>query len=86
MEQEIFNQGELKIIVMGIERIVEDLEAVSKNPNYPFTPEARKDMNDMLAAAYSSKKKLEKVANKGVAFKIEQYEEGDEKDFLTKQS
>lgn len=86
MPRELFNNGELKIFVMGIERIIEDFEAISKDQSIPFTPEARKDMKDILTASYSAKKKLEMVINKGVAFKMEEYREGDEDEFLTKQS
>lgn len=86
MATEIFSPAEVKIIILGLQTTIEDLEAVSKDIRHPFTPESRKDMKDMLAAGYSAKKKLEDVVNKGVAFVLEEYKEGDEKDFLTKQS
>lgn len=86
MPKEIFTPAEIKILILGLVTVQEDLETGSKNQQYNFTPEARKDMKDMLDAANSARKKLEGVVNKGIAFEVAQYEEGDEKDFLTKQS
>jgi len=86
MADEIFTPAEVKIIIMGLVTIQEDIEAVHKDPKHPFTPESRKDMKEMLEAANSAISKLEKVVNKGMAFYVAQYEEGDEKDFLTKES
>lgn len=86
MATEIFTPNELKMIIQGITICIEDLDAVRNDPKYPFTPESRKDMKDMWEAATSAKKKLEGVVNKGIAFKLDKYNEGDEKDFLTKES
>lgn len=86
MAKEIFSPAEVKILIMGLVTVIEDIEAVNNDPKYPFTPESRKDMKDMLECAKSARKKLEDVVNKGVAFNLAPYEEGDEKDFLTKQS
>lgn len=86
MPTEIFNQAEIKIIILGLQTTLEDLEEASKNQNFNFTPDARKDMREMITAGYSAKKKLEEVVHKGIAFKLDKYQEGDEKDFITKQS
>lgn len=86
MADKIFTPAEVKILIMGLVTTIEDIEAVYKSPKYPFTPESRKDMKDMLECALSAKKKLEDVVNKGEAFHLAEYKDGDEKDFLTKQS
>ena len=86
MPSQLFTPAELKIIVLGLVTVTEDIEACHMDQKYPFTPESRKDMKDMLQNAKSAKAKLESVINKGQAFHVAQYEEGDEKDFLTKES
>ena len=86
MATEIFTPNELKSIILGLVTYIEDLEAVANDPKLPFTPESRKDMRDMLDSGRSAKRKLEDVVNKGIAFRLDDYQEGDEKDFLTKES
>lgn len=86
MSGQIFTPAEIKILILGLVTVQEDIQACNNDPKLPFTPESRKDMKDMLAAANSAKMKLESVVNKGVAFHIAQYEEGDEKEFLTQES
>lgn len=86
MATEIFTPKEVKVIIMGIERIVEDFESISKDASIPFTPDARKDIKGILSTAISCKKKLEEVINKGAAFQMAEYKQGDEDEFLTKQS
>lgn len=73
---------EIKIILIALAGAIEDLEASLKNTALNFTPQARKDMTDMLATAMSAKTKLEAAAMKGDEFIVTPYQEGDEKDFL----
>lgn len=85
MAEEITGQ-EVKVILLALEGMIQDRDAVSKNPKYPFTPETRKDIKDILEFSRSAKSKLEKVCLKGKAFRMDPYQEGDEKEFLTKES
>lgn len=75
---------EVAITQMALSGLIEDLEAVSTNQNYPFTPEARQQQKDMLESARSSLAKIAKASGKLV--KLDPYKEGDEDEFLTKQS
>lgn len=86
MAREILLPHETKIIILALVQLIEDMDGASKNTDFNFTPDARKDMKEMLSAAYSAKKKLEVIVNKGVAFQLDPYVEGDEKEFLTKES
>lgn len=72
------------MIQMALQTTIEDLQATSKDPKIPFTPEARKDMKDMLSTALSAAQKMEKAT--GHALRLDPYQEGDEQEFLTKQS
>ena len=75
---------EVAVVQMALGGMIEDLEAARMNPNYPFTPQSRRDMNDILS---NSKSALAKIAlASGKLLKLDPYQEGDEKDFLTKQS
>lgn len=75
---------EVAIIQLALGGVIEDLEAGSKNENIPFTPAARKDLNDILRNAKSALAKIALVSGKLVRF--DPYKEGDEKGFLTKES
>ena len=75
---------EVTIIQMALIALIEDMTEVSKEPSYPFTPESRKDMNDILSNAKSA---LDKIAlASGKLVQLDAYNEGDEIEFLTKQS
>jgi hypothetical protein len=75
---------EVIITQMALSSIIEDLEVVSKDPQLPFTPEARKDQRDMIQNAKSA---LDKIAlASGELIKLDPYNEGDEREFLTKES
>ncbi len=80
----VLSPKEVAITQMALSGLIEDLEAVSTNPSYPFTPDARKDQKDMLTAARSAMKKLADTS--GMEVKLDPYKEGDEDEFLTKQS
>lgn len=75
---------EVAVVQMALGAMIEDLEAARMNPNYPFTPETRKDMKDILS---NSKSALAKIAvASGKLLKLDPYKDGDELDFITKQS
>jgi hypothetical protein len=75
---------EVAVTQMALGGLIEDLEAAQKNPAYPFTPEARKDMVTILT---NSKTALAKIAlASGKMLKLDPYKAGDENDFITKQS
>lgn len=75
---------EVTVTQMALSGMIEDLEIVSKNQSYPFTPEARKSQKDMLANARSAHSKF--AAASGKIIQLDPYNEGDEKEFFTKQS
>lgn len=80
----ILTPNEVTITQMALSGLIEDLEAVSKNQSYPFTPQARKEQSEMLVSAKSA---LEKIAkSSGKLIQIDPYNEGDETEFLTKES
>lgn len=80
----ILSPNEIVVIQMALSGLIEDMEAVSGNPNFPFTPDARKSQREILTAAKSAMDKLEKVS--GNVVQLDPYKEGDEDEFLTKQS
>jgi hypothetical protein len=86
VERIFFNPAEVTAIGLGLARVMEDLSAMKKGgyEHTPWTPEARKIQADMLSACRSAANKLEKFA--GYKCELPPYEEGDEDEFLTKQS
>jgi hypothetical protein len=86
VERIFFNPAEVSAIGMGLARIMEDMNAMKKNgyENTPWTPEARKIQADIMSACRSAANKLEKFA--GYKCELPPYENGDEDEFLTKQS
>lgn len=86
VERIFFNPAEVSAIGMGLARIMEDMNAMKKNgyENTPWTPEARKIQADIMAACRSAANKLEKFA--GYKCELPPYGNGDEDEFLTKQS
>lgn len=75
---------EVAIIQLALQQLVEDNEAVSQNQNYPLTPEARMLMKDMLRVGKSALAKI--TLTSGHAVRMDAYNEGDETEFLTKES
>lgn len=75
---------EVKVIHMALETFIEDNTAMRTDQSIPFNPEARTMMKDMFETASSALKKIQKAS--GYAVKLDPYNEGDEKEFLTKQS
>ena len=86
VERIFFNPAEVSAIGMGLARIMEDMNDMKKNgyENTPWTPEARKIQADIMAACRSAANKLEKFA--GYKCELPPYIDGDENEFLTKQS
>jgi hypothetical protein len=80
----VLSPQEVACIQMALGVQIEDMEAVIKNPNLPFLPEVRKDMKDILLNSRSALAKIELVS--GHNLKLDPYKEGDELEFLTKQS
>jgi hypothetical protein len=75
---------EVKVIQMSLSGTIMDLKETQKDQRFPFTPEARRDMKDILRHMESA---LSKIAlTSGHLVQLDPYVEGDEKDFLTKQS
>lgn len=79
-----FNHQKVTAISIGIGRVIDDLEETSKDPRYPWTPEARTHHRDMLAALRSAAAKLKKFAN--IDCTLPPYKPGDEDEFFTKPS
>lgn len=80
----VLTPDEVIITQMALSGLIEDLEDVSSNPQYPFTPDARKDQKQMLSCAKSALEKIAKTSGRLV--QLDPYKEGDEKEFLTKES
>lgn len=75
---------EVKVLQMALSVFIEDMDGGLKNPTFPFTPQARSEMKDMLLNAKSAKAKIDLAA--GHECTVEPYQDGDEKDFITKES
>lgn len=86
VERIFFNPEEVSAIGLGLSRIIEDMNAMKQGgyENTPWTPEARKIQRDIMKACQSAAAKLEKFAN--YKCELPPYNEGDEDEFLTKQS
>lgn len=75
---------EAKFISMAVLSMIETLEETSKDQHTNWNPETRKQLKEMTTAGVSLKIKLQKL---GFDMReLPPYLEGDEKDFLTKQS
>jgi hypothetical protein len=79
-----FTFNEAKITVMALANQIEDLEATSKDPRIPWTPESRRAFGEMLAAARSARDKFTSLT--GIDPTLPDYQEGDDLIFLTKPS
>jgi hypothetical protein len=75
---------EAKFLSMAVVALIEELNSTSKNVNLNWNPETRKDLKDMIAAGSSLKVKLNKL---GFDMReLPPYIDGEEKDYLTKES
>lgn len=75
---------EVMAIGMGLARVIEDLEETRNDQSIPWTPETRLMMKDMYDSAKSAAGKIEAIT--GFECRLDAYEDGDEKDYLTKPS
>ena len=75
---------EITVIQIALGGVIEDIDIAMKDTRIPFPPEIRKDMRDILTNAKSAFFKIQKTS--GHFVQMDPYVEGDEKDFLTKQS
>jgi hypothetical protein len=78
------NPDEVTMIQMALATLIEDMEAVSKDVTIPFTPEARIYNKQILKAAKSALGKIQQAS--GHEVKLDPFVEGDQDEFLTKQS
>lgn len=84
IQQLFLKPDEGRFLLMAAGRVLEELVASANDETIPWNPETRKQFKEMIAAGQSLKTKLSKLG-----FDIEDvppYNEGDEKDFLTKES
>lgn len=82
--QQFLTPKEVKVIHMALEVFIEDNTAMRTDQSIPFNPEAREMMKDMFETATSALKKIQETS--GYAVMLDEYKEGDEREFLTKQS
>lgn len=83
MDKIYLNPNEVKLVAM----LVGDfLQLQQETKHFPFNPEAREMQKEMNEAAVGIKRKLIILGVAKEAFDPVQYEEGDENQFLTKES
>lgn len=78
------NPHEVMAIGLGLSRLIEEMEDIKKNAAIPWTPEARQIQKEILSNARSAASKIEKIT--GFECKLDAYLDGDETEFLTKES
>lgn len=76
--------GEYKAIQLGLARILEDFREVKKNISIPWTPESRRDMEDIISSANGAASKIYKVT--GIEAVLPDLYDGEEDEYLTKES
>lgn len=75
---------EAVFVSMAVLSLIEQLEETNKNPWINWNPQTRKDLRDMISYGNALKIKLQKL---GFDMRnLPPYLEGDENEFLTKQS
>lgn len=75
---------EVKFLSMAVLGQIEVLRDTSQDPKINWTPEMRKDLKDMLASGNTLRIKMK---NLGFDMRdLPPYNEGDENEFLTKES
>lgn len=75
---------EVKVIQMALETFIEDNTAMRTDQTLPFNPEARVMMKEMFEIGSSALAKIRLAS--GFAVQLDPYNEGDENEFMTKQS
>lgn len=84
MNQLFLKPDEGKFLSMSVVAMIEKLRDTSQNQTINWNPETRKDLKDMLQAGESIRIKLKKL---GFDMRdLPPYIDGDENEFLTKQS
>lgn len=78
------NPHEVLAIGLGLSRLLEEMDEIKKDVAIPWTPEERKRQKEIYDNAKSAAFKIEKLT--GFEFKLDAYIDGDEKEFLTKES
>lgn len=84
INQLFLKSDEGKFLSMSVVAIIEQLTETSKNEKINWNPESRKDIKEMLAAGKTLRIKLEKLGF--YMNDLPPYIDGEEEDFLTKQS
>ena len=84
VERQGLTPKEVLAIQMALSMMIEDVEESSKNPAMPWTPQTRQEMKDILLNAKSAAAKIAVTIGKECF--IAPYVEGDEDEFITKQS
>lgn len=74
---------EAQAIQMALGMLMENFE-ITKDQSIPFNPLARGYIMGIISAANSAAAKIEKIT--GITSQIPEYNEGDEDEFLTKES
>lgn len=75
---------EKKFFSMAVVSTLDKLEAISRNPKIPWTPESRKVLREMTEAGNKLRDKLKKL---GFDMRpLPDLEEDEENDYLTKES
>lgn len=73
-----------KFLGMAVVDVVDNINAQLRDPRINWTPESRKTLKEMLEAGVKLKTKLEKL---GFDMRpLPPFEEGDQDEFLTKES
>lgn len=83
MEKIIIMPKEVKVILMALQTMEEDLSETITNASIPFNGEARQIGKEILSTIKIARGKLIKLTGE---FMMEPYADGDEKEFLTKES
>lgn len=85
MKNQIYlTREEAAALQMALSGLLEDFKKCAQMPEIPWTPEARKYMKDITAAANSAADKIERFT--GLKKGLPPFNPGDENEFLTKPS
>ena len=83
-KQLYLNPDEMKFLSIAVLALMEDLKSTSQNTQHNWNPSARKDLNEMKQAGLALKIKMTKLGFDMRDFPP--YEDGEEKNYLTKES
>lgn len=82
--QNKLNSEEVLIVRIALAGMLEDMQETYGDPSVPFTKVARIQLRQMIACAKSAQAKFALITGNDV--QLRPYQEGDEAEFLTKQS